>query len=77
VTPEQRTLLEYWLEVGFGQLQLRVNRGDEDVRLPQLVEMFEAYFELSKTRLGHDRVPIATWETYMMIKRRYASQVTT
>ncbi len=72
MTPEQRALFARCLQMGCGALQLRVMRGEEDDQLPALLDMYEAYFAMSRAKLGHDHVPIATWETYVMIKQRNA-----
>ena len=70
MTTEQKDMLIQFLKIGFGELQYRVWKGLEDERLKQIVDMFEAYFAESQKVLGHDRVPISTWETYSSAKRR-------
>jgi hypothetical protein len=70
LTPEQRSLLGHIFRIGLSDLQRRINRGDEDERLALMADTFEAYFALCRVKLGHDQVPIATWETYAMIKQR-------
>ena len=72
LTPEQRTVLARCFRIDGGELQARVIRGDEDDHLAELIDAFDAYFVMSRAKLGHDRVPIMTWETYVMIKQRSA-----
>jgi hypothetical protein len=72
MTPEQRAILAHCLQIGFGELQLRVWRGDEDDHLTDLIDMFGAYFAVLRAKLGHDHVSINAWETYAMIRRRSA-----
>jgi hypothetical protein len=72
MTSEQRTVFVRCFKMGCAELQFRVLRGDEDDQLKALLDMYEAYFAICRSKLGHDHVPIATWETYMMIKRRDA-----
>jgi hypothetical protein len=72
MTPEQRTVFVRCFRMGCGALQSRVLRGDEDDQLKALLDMYEAYFAICRSKLGHDHVPIATWETHMMVKWRNA-----
>jgi hypothetical protein len=72
MTQAQRALLARISQIGLAEFQSRVNRGDEDERLTDLTEMYEAYFAICRAKLGHDHVPIATWETYNMVKQRSA-----
>lgn len=72
LTPEQRAVLAHCFRTGFGELQARVARGDEDDHLAEMIDAFDAYFVVCRAKLGHDRVPISTWETYTAIKRRNA-----
>lgn len=53
-------------------MQARVVRGDEDDHLTELLDAFDAYFVICRSKLGHDQVPIVTWETYVAIKQRRA-----
>lgn len=73
-TREQGAVLSRCFQIGFGELQARVARGDEDDRLAEMVDAFDAYFAMCHAKLGHDRVPILTWETYMAIRRRVAAR---
>lgn len=72
MTPAQGAILARCFQIGFGALQARIVRGDEDSRLAEMTDTFEAYFAVCRSKLGHDQVPIVTWETYVMIKRRGA-----
>jgi hypothetical protein len=72
MTPEQGAILARCFQIGFGELQARIVRGDEDDRLTEMTDTFEAYFAVCRSKLGHDHVPIVTWETYAMIKDRSA-----
>lgn len=72
LTPEQGAVLARCFRIGFGELQARVVRGDEDDRLAEMIDTFDAYFAVCRAKLGHDRVPVGTWETYTAIRRRNA-----
>lgn len=72
LTRSQSAVLARCLEIGPSELQRRVIRGDEDTHLTEMIDAFDAYFAVCRAKLGHDRVPIATWETYTEIKRRHA-----
>ena len=72
LTPEQGAVLGRCFRIGFGELQARVARGDEDDHLAKMIDAFDAYFVVCRAKLGHDRVPIMAWETYTVIKRRHA-----
>lgn len=72
LTPKQREALTRYFHCGPGEMQGRVIRGDEDDHLAEMIDAFDAYFVMCRAKLGHDRVPIATWETYTAIKQRHA-----
>jgi hypothetical protein len=72
LSPEQGAVLARYFNIGSGEFQRRVVRGDEDDYLAEMIDAFNTLFEISRTNFGHDRVPIGIWETYMMIKRRNA-----
>lgn len=76
LTRSQSAVLVRCFEIGAGELQRRVIRGAEDAHLTEMIDAFDAYFAVCRAKLGHDRVPIATWETYTMIKRRHALVIT-
>ena len=71
-TPGQVATFARYMQMGAAEMQLRVMRGEEDDRLIELLNMFEAYFALCRAKLGHDYVPVATWETYVWVKDRLA-----
>lgn len=72
MTQEHRATFALMHTTGLGALQTRVLAGDEDARLAEMTAAFEAYFATCRTTLGHDEVPVLSWETYQIIKRRHA-----
>jgi len=70
MTPEQGEALARCFRIDSGEEQRRIARGDEDDQLVTLIDAFDAYFTVCRDRLGHDRVPIAIWETYTSLKHR-------
>ena len=71
MTREQAALLARCLQPGAGgELQRRIARGDEDEELPKMIAVFDTYFRMSRAKLGHDHVPIGTWDIYQALKQR-------
>jgi hypothetical protein len=70
LTDVHRAELVRWREMGLAEFQRRIVRGDEDTRLVEILATFDAYIERCRSMLGHDQIPIATWETWQMAKRR-------
>lgn len=71
MTPAQESILARCHRIGVAELQARVWRGEEDDRLAEVIDAYDAYFAVCRARLGHDQVPVATWETYAAFKRRH------
>lgn len=72
LTPKQAAVLSRCFRNDSGELQRRVISGEEDDHLAEMIDAYDAYFAMCRAKLGHDRVPIATWDTYTIIKSRKA-----
>jgi ribA/ribD-fused uncharacterized protein len=72
LTSGQVAVLARCFRIDSGELQRRVISGDEDDHLAEMVDAYDAYFVMCRAKLGHNQVPIATWETYTGIKCRKA-----
>jgi hypothetical protein len=71
LTPEQRATLSHYFHMDTGEFQSGVIRGDEDGRLTEMIDAFDAFFMMCRAQLGHAHVPIGIWETYTMLKSRH------
>jgi len=72
LTPEQISILRRYI-ADAAAFQHRVCVGDEDDRLKEIADTFDAYFALCRAVLGHDQVPVVSWETRRMISDRLRS----
>lgn len=69
-TSEQVQLFAACRRMGHGELQARVARGDEDGQLDLWTSTFEAFFAITRAKLGHDHTPLLSRETFQIIQQR-------
>jgi len=72
LTPAQRATMRHFFHIDTATFQGRVINGDEDDRLVELINAFDAFFVMCRAKFAHNHVPIGIWETYKMIKARRA-----